>query len=276
MGGGIIRPRVGSNKHAADEPAYFRRPGGRDTIRLMRVLVISDIHANLTALEAVLLEAGPVDAVWCLGDLVGYGPDPNEVIERIRGLPGLLCLIGNHDQAAMGIIPLSRFNHDAGAAAAWTTHHLTPENMSYLRALPSKITFEDFTLAHGSPRQPVWEYILDLQTAESNFDAFTTDYCLIGHSHLPLIFLRAAEDGRVRLASVAWGETMPLQARMILNPGSVGQPRDMDPRAAFAVLDLAQATWQPRRADYDVAQVQERMLRAGLPERQAMRLLAGW
>ena len=242
----------------------------------MRVLVLSDIHANLTALEAVLKDAGEVNAVWCLGDLVGYGPDPNEVIERVRSLPGLLCLIGNHDQAAMGIIPLSRFNHDAGAAAAWTTHQLTTDNMTYLRSLPSKITFEDFTLAHGSPRQPVWEYILDLQTADTNFEAFTTDYCLIGHSHLPLIFLREEKDGHAHLASVAWGERMPLRPRMILNPGSVGQPRDMDPRAAYAVLDLKEETWEPRRADYDVTQVQERMLRAGLPERQAMRLLAGW
>ena len=242
----------------------------------MRVLVLSDIHANLTALEAVLSDSGDVEAVWCLGDLVGYGPDPNEVIERVRGIPGLLCLIGNHDQAAMGIIPLSRFNHDAGAAAAWTTHTLKPENLAYLRSLPSKITFEDFTLAHGSPRQPVWEYVLDLQTADVNFEAFTTDYCLIGHSHLPLIFLREEANGKAHLASVAWGEQMPLRPRMILNPGSVGQPRDMDPRAAYALLDLKDETWQPRRVEYDVAQVQERMLRAGLPERQAMRLLAGW
>jgi predicted phosphodiesterase len=251
-------------------------PGHRDTIPPVRILVLSDIHANLTSLDAVLSDAGEVDAVWCLGDLVGYGPDPNEVIERVRGLPGLLCLIGNHDQAAMGIIPLSRFNHDAGAAAAWTMEALGPENLGYLRSLPSKITFEDFTLAHGSPRQPVWEYILDLQTAEVNFDSFTTDYCLIGHSHLPVIFQRQEADGRAKLAAVAWGEKMDLRPRMILNPGSVGQPRDMDPRAAYAMLDLAGKTWEPRRVDYDISQVQERMLRAGLPERQAIRLLAGW
>jgi diadenosine tetraphosphatase ApaH/serine/threonine PP2A family protein phosphatase len=148
--------------------------------------------------------------------------------------------------------------------------------MAYLRSLPSKITFEDFTLAHGSPRQPVWEYILDLQTADVNFESFTTDYCLIGHSHLPLIFHRLDANGRARLAAVAWGEKMSLAPRMILNPGSVGQPRDMDPRAAYAMLDLAAGTWEPHRIDYDVAQVQERMLRAGLPERQAIRLLAGW
>jgi hypothetical protein len=114
-----------------------------------------------------------------------------------------MCLIGNHDQAALGIIPLARFNSDAGAAAAWTTEHLSPENTAYLRSLPSRITFEDFTLAHGSPRQPVWEYILDLQTADGNFDSFSTNYCLIGHSHLPLIFHRATGDTQAAMVEIS-------------------------------------------------------------------------
>ena len=242
----------------------------------MRVLVISDIHANLAALEAVLAHAGSFDAAWCLGDLVGYGPDPNEVIRRVQTLPGLMCLIGNHDQAALGIIPLSRFNSDAGAAAAWTMERLLPENAVYLRSLPSRITFEDFTLAHGSPRQPVWEYILDLQTADGNFDSFSTNYCLIGHSHLPLIFHRLKGDTQAGPVEVSWDTAMELVPRMILNPGSVGQPRDMDPRAAYAVLDVRAGTWQARRVEYDAAGVKDRMLEAGLPERQALRLLAGW
>jgi predicted phosphodiesterase len=242
----------------------------------MRVLVISDIHANLAALEAVLADAGPFDAVWCLGDLVGYGPEPNEVIERVRRLPGLMCLIGNHDQAALGIIPLERFNSDAGAAAAWTMDHLLPENSAYLRSLPSRITFEDFTLAHGSPRQPVWEYILDLQTADSNFDSFSTNYCLIGHSHLPLIFHRLKGDSQAGLLEIMWDSPMELVPRMILNPGSVGQPRDMDPRAAYALLDIRAGTWRARRTEYDTGRVKDRMLEVGLPERQALRLLAGW
>jgi predicted phosphodiesterase len=242
----------------------------------MRILVISDIHANLTALEAVLADAEPFDAVWCLGDMVGYGPDPNECIALVRMQPRLLCLIGNHDQAALGMIPLSRFNNEASLAAEWTQAQLTYENRLYLETLPSKITMAPFTLAHGSPRQPVWEYILDRHTAESNFESFTTDYCLVGHSHLPLIFQRSDGKGLTLPQPVTWGESMPLVARMILNPGSVGQPRDMDPRSAYALLDDEALTWEARRAAYDIAQVQQRMYRAGLPERQALRLMEGW
>ncbi|HSR48592.1 MAG TPA: metallophosphoesterase family protein [Anaerolineales bacterium] len=242
----------------------------------MRILVLSDIHANLEALETVLADAGSVDSVWCLGDLVGYGPNPNEVIDRVRDLPGLLSLIGNHDQAALGIIPLSRFNQDAGAAAAWTMEQLRSDNAAYLRSLPSRITFEDFTLAHGSPRQPVWEYILDLQSATGNFDSFTTNYCLIGHSHLPLVFHRAQSNGTATSVGVSWDAPLALEPRMILNPGSVGQPRDMDPRAAYAILDTQALTWSPRRVAYDAEKTREKMLNAGLPERQASRLLAGW
>jgi predicted phosphodiesterase len=242
----------------------------------VRVLVLSDIHANLTALEAVLQDAGAFDAVWCLGDLVGYGPDPNECIERVRALPNLLCLIGNHDQAALGEIPLSRFNSDARTAAAWTQEVLREDSIAYLRALPSKVVFESFTLAHGSPRQPVWEYILDHHAADHNFGAFSTDYCLIGHSHLPLAFARSADEAYARPLAIRFGEVRGLEPRMILNPGSIGQPRDMDPRAAYAMLDTDALTWEARRAAYDVTSVQLRILQAGLPERQALRLIAGW
>lgn len=246
----------------------------------MRVLVISDVHANLTALNAVLEDAGErspsYEAVWCLGDLVGYGPDPNECVEVVRSLPNLVSLIGNHDQAALGITPLTRFNHDARAAAAWTQDVLNPESIEFLEVLPTETRVDSFTLAHGSPRQPVWEYILDPRTADANFDEFETDYCLVGHSHLPLIFQRATADSFALSRSVPWNQVSSLTPRMILNPGSVGQPRDMDPRAAYAVLDLEAKSWEPRRAAYDISEVQLRMLKAGLPERQALRLVAGW
>jgi diadenosine tetraphosphatase ApaH/serine/threonine PP2A family protein phosphatase len=242
----------------------------------MRVLVISDVHANILALESVLADAGAFEAVWCLGDLVGYGPDPNDCIDRVRTLPEPLCLIGNHDQAALGNIPLSRFTRDARETASWTAQILTSDNQTFLRSLPSKITFGAFTLTHGSPRQPVWEYILDQHAAEHNFKAFDTNYCLVGHSHLPLMFQRDPQASYASPVALRWGEANLLSPRMIVNPGSVGQPRDMDPRAAYAILDTDAMTWEPRRIGYDIAQVQLRILRAGLPERQALRLVAGW
>lgn len=244
----------------------------------MQVLIISDIHANFTALEAVLEAAEPsgYEAVWCLGDLIGYGPDPNDCVERVRELPQLVCLIGNHDQAALGKIPLERFNEDARAAAAWTRERLEEGNEAYLLSLPSRVSFDEFTLAHGSPRQPVWEYILDPQTAEMNFQSFETPYCLVGHSHLPLAFRLVPENSRAELVSIPWDRRLELEPRMILNPGSVGQPRDMDPRAAYALLDTEACTWEAIRVEYDVEQVQKRMMEGGLPERQALRLMSGW
>jgi diadenosine tetraphosphatase ApaH/serine/threonine PP2A family protein phosphatase len=249
----------------------------------MRVLVLSDIHANLTALDAVLEDARArvaadegFDSVWCLGDLVGYGPDPNACIQRVQELSNLVCLIGNHDQAALGQIPLSRFNRDARQVAEWTRHELSPENREYLASLPNHTVIEDFTLAHGSPRQPVWEYILDNYTADVNFDMLPTPYCLVGHSHLPLVFERDGDGPCLLHLLMTWEHPLALRPKMILNPGSVGQPRDMDPRAAYAILDTDAGQWQLHRVAYDVAGVQARILQAGLPERQATRLLAGW
>jgi len=242
----------------------------------MPILVISDVHANITALEAVLADAPSHDAVWCLGDLVGYGPDPNECIDLVRSLPELLCLIGNHDHAAIDMLPLSRFNRDAGAVVAWTQEVLTSENKDFLRSLPINTTYEQFTLVHGSPSQPVWEYILDPHIADRNFDVFKTDFCLVGHSHLPLIFQRSNNLDFPKLISVQWEQEMRLTPRMILNPGSVGQPRDKDPRSSYALLDLDNCTWKMKRCTYDISQVQLRILQADLPERQALRLMAGW
>jgi len=249
----------------------------------MLVLVFSDVHANLSALDAVLEDAprrtpdgAGIDAYWYLGDLVGYGPDPNECVQRIRSMPNLVGLIGNHDQAALGMLPLSRFNREARLAAEWTRTALHPENRAFLTALPSQVVVEDFTLAHGSPRQPIWEYILDYHTADLNFDAFATDYCLVGHSHIPLQFHRNSVDTFPEAMPVNWDEPKQLEPRMILNPGSVGQPRDMDPRAAYALLDTERLTWVACRVAYDIEAVQRRILGAGLPQRHAERLAIGW
>ncbi len=242
----------------------------------MRVLVLSDIHANSIALEAVLAHAPSYDAAWCLGDLVGYGPSPNECVDRIRQLPDLVCLTGNHDHAAMGRIPLSRFNTEASSVVIWTSENLNEDTVAFLENLPSSTIMGDFTLAHGSPRQPVWEYVMDPRIANLNFEKFDTNYCLVGHSHFPLVF-HQSEDGNPSNPLTVQGEkTIKLKPRMMLNPGSVGQPRDMDPRASYAILDTEKLTWEIRRAAYDIEKVQELILEAGLPARQALRLKEGW
>lgn len=242
----------------------------------MRILVISDIHANLTALEAVLLAAGKVDAVWCLGDLVGYGPDPNQCVQRVRELPNLVCLIGNHDAAVAKKIDIATFNYEARAAVVWTQNVLNQSNLDFLLGLSDHIRIDSVTLAHGSPRQPVWEYLLDTRTATQNFKHFDTPYCFVGHSHIPVIF--QMQDGK-RNADLLIPEVDSCQSmypRAIYNPGSVGQPRDRDPRAAYAIFDNDAQTWSYHRVSYDIPSVQARMQIVNLPRRHIQRLSFGW
>ena len=243
----------------------------------MRILIISDIHANLVALEAVLADAGPFDAAWCLGDLVGYGPNPNECVARVRALPGLICLLGNHDQAVRGDIDLRVFNGDARAAITWTQAAITPTSLEYLRSLSPETVWRDFTLVHASPRQPVWEYILDTDIAYHNFPYLTTPYCLVGHTHQPVIFHQLEPEGDVLLEEPDYQGPRPLARQsLIINPGSVGQPRDNNPNAAYALLDLEDEIWHYRRVPYDIALTQASLRTAGLPERLAARLSYGW
>ena len=242
----------------------------------MRTLVISDIHANLTALEAVLEAAGEVDSVWCLGDLVGYGPDPNECVARIRALPHVLCIIGNHDAAALMQIDADTFNPEARSALIWTRKMLDESSREYLSSLPEKIEVDRVTLTHGSPRHPVWEYLLDTRTATLNFEYFSTPLCLVGHTHLPVIYTLLDEKSIARLSIPEANSLITLPERAIVNPGSVGQPRDRDARAAFAIYDDAKNVWDYRRVSYNISAVQSRMEKAGLPERHIQRLAAGW
>jgi predicted phosphodiesterase len=242
----------------------------------MRILIISDIHANQTALETVLADAGQFDAAWCLGDLVGYGPDPNECIDRITQLPNLQCIIGNHDAAAVGSIEVDAFNPEARRAVLWTQERLTPANKEYLKNLPERLTIEFITLVHGSPYRPVWEYLLDTRTATISFEYFDTPYCFVGHTHLPAIYHLPDDRLTAHLLMPENFSQMTLAPRSILNPGSVGQPRDRDPRAAYAILDLTDYTCEWRRVAYDIPSVQERMRRENLPERHITRLSAGW
>ena len=242
----------------------------------MRVLVISDIHANLTALEAVLADAnGHYDRVWFLGDLVGYGPDPDETVTRLRELDAV-ALSGNHDWAVLGKLDLYDFNEDARRSVEWTRTQLSEDNRTYLQSLPPQAVEGPFSMAHASPRHPVWEYILDLETAFENFAYFDTPVCLVGHSHMPLLFRIDETEGEISGYVTSPGDKIDLSfGRFILNPGSVGQPRDGDPRAAYALLDTEALTWEYRRVAYDTAETQRRLRAAGLPQRLITRLEQG-
>jgi diadenosine tetraphosphatase ApaH/serine/threonine PP2A family protein phosphatase len=242
----------------------------------MKILIITDVHANRTALEAVFEDANTVDAVWCLGDIVGYGPDPNECIEIVRELPGLKCVLGNHDAAVLKKIDDNAFNQDARHVIDWTARSLTPSSIKFLDSLPEKVVAEDITLVHGSPRQPVWEYLLDTRTATINFSHFDTPYCFVGHTHLPVVYYMDEDTRFARLTIPEHNTQMALAPRTIINPGSVGQPRDRDPRAAFAIYDPEQNLWEFHRVEYDIEDVQARMRLANLPERHILRLSSGW
>jgi diadenosine tetraphosphatase ApaH/serine/threonine PP2A family protein phosphatase len=245
----------------------------------MRYLIVSDIHANIEALDAVLEAAPPDtwDALIVLGDLVGYGAEPNAVVDRVRALAPLAAIRGNHDKAACGLDDGSNFNHIARYAAAWTGETLTPDNREYLRALPSgPVPVDDrVEICHGSPFDED-HYIFDAQDAQRALESAQRNVCLFGHTHLPVVF---AADGR-RFRAVVPDEddvTVSLEdgVRYLVNVGSVGQPRDGDPRAAFAIYDSEGPTITLRRVPYPVQIAQRKISRAGLPQSLANRLAIG-
>jgi diadenosine tetraphosphatase ApaH/serine/threonine PP2A family protein phosphatase len=241
----------------------------------MRFTILADIHSNLAAFEAVLKDLevrGGFDKVWCLGDMVGYGPQPNECIARLRQFDHV-CIAGNHDWAAINKIDTFEFNPVAAIAAQWTSHELTAESRDYLTALPLILNVDGFTLAHGSPREPIWEYLLSLSTAQENFAYFETAYCLVGHSHVPLIF--ELDGKQVMFRELGETEVMLSTNRMIINPGSVGQPRDGDPRASYAIYDSNTKTFGHYRVEYDVVAAQKKMAEFDLPRPLIERLKYG-
>jgi len=240
----------------------------------VRVGVISDVHGNLDALEAVLAALGSVDALWCLGDVVGYGAAPNECVARLRALDAV-CIVGNHDLAALGEVSLDTFNGEAAAAARWTASALAPESRAWLAARGPSTTVESALLAHGSPYDPVWEYVTNGRTAARCLTCFDGPLCLIGHTHVPSSFVQRP-DGQLQAEYRVEGDVLELgEARALANPGSVGQPRDEDPRAAYLVFDSERATLTWHRTPYPVAAAQEKIIAAGLPPRLARRLAAG-
>jgi diadenosine tetraphosphatase ApaH/serine/threonine PP2A family protein phosphatase len=244
----------------------------------MRCLVLSDIHSNLEAFNAVLDAAGPVDEVWCLGDVVGYGPDPNACVDLLKSLPHQ-CIAGNHDWATLGRLDLEDFNSDAREANLWNREQLTAENLAYLGDLPQTIKMEPFTLVHGSPRYPIWEYVINISTAEANSDHFDTLYCFVGHTHTPIIYPlgELGEEQRSEAVPLSSGVAVSLgPERLIINPGSVGQPRDGNPAASYAVVDLETLSIEHHRVPYPLEETRAKMVEHNLPIRLAVRLGYGW
>jgi predicted phosphodiesterase len=241
----------------------------------MRIAVISDIHANLHALEAVLadVDAAEVDELWCLGDLVGYGPRPNECIEAVRARADV-CLAGNHDLAVIGEADLELFVGEAEAAARWTREVLDEDAAAYLASLEPAVSRDRIALAHGSPADPVWEYILSQGSAVEAFAATEEPLILVGHSHVALEI--CLDDFELRGGLAVAGHEVDLRSgRYILNPGSVGQPRDGDPRAGWLVIDSGSRRATFRRTDYPIEVTQAEMRERGLPEGLSERLAQG-
>jgi diadenosine tetraphosphatase ApaH/serine/threonine PP2A family protein phosphatase len=239
----------------------------------MRIAVLSDIHANLPALDAVLAHTGAVDGIWHLGDVVGYGPDPDRVVARLQEV-GAVGVRGNHDAAAIGGPEIDWFNPDARRAMEWTRSVIGRPAVEWLSALPERRRQEGCELVHGSPREPLWEYVTSPAIARDSLDVLTEPLGLHGHTHVPVAFI---EDGRrVDRHAPARGSALELGGRRALvNPGSVGQPRDGDPTASYLILDpgTRAVTWH--RVAYDIEAVQAAMRAAGLPGFLVSRLSIG-
>jgi diadenosine tetraphosphatase ApaH/serine/threonine PP2A family protein phosphatase len=239
----------------------------------MRIAVLSDIHANLPALDAVLAAAGEVDAIWHLGDVVGYGPDPDGVVARLREV-GAVGVRGNHDAAAIGGSEIEWFNPEARRAMEWTRGAISDTTIAWLSALPERSAMDGCELVHGSPREPLWEYVTSVPVARANLAALQQRIGLHGHTHMPIAFVD--EDGRVDVVAPTAGSELELgERRALVNPGSVGQPRDGDPNASFLILDPGAGRVAWHRVAYDIEAVQVAMRAAGLPASLGARLSVG-
>ena len=254
----------------------------------MRIAIVSDVHANLAALDAVLGHAegqGATDGLWCLGDSVGYGPQPRECIARLREL-GALAVAGNHDRAATGLMSTDDFNPLAAEAALWTRGQLAAEDAAYLDSLPEVAyapagavdSGAEFTLVHGSLRWPLWEYIHSNEAAAAHLRLQSTPFSLFGHTHVPALMVEGgAHPEGCDLRLLSDGEVVALDrgTKAAFNPGGAGQPRDGDPRTAYAVYDDAAATITAHRLEYDIAATQRLMEDASLPRPLVARLSLG-
>ncbi len=246
----------------------------------MKVAAISDIHANLPALEAVLaaIDAAGAEEIWCLGDVVGYGAEPDQCADLVRERCAL-SLVGNHDLAVLGELDISSFSEAAAAAVAWTRKNVSAPTLDLLRGLEPVGGREGIALFHASPRDPVWEYVLSAEQADACLDVQPERVALIGHSHVSLFFVRPAKlrpGDEVRGAQAGDDTLLDLgEDCWLVNPGSVGQPRDGDPRAAWLELDTEARTARFHRVRYDVERAAAAISAAGLPQRLADRLQVG-
>ncbi|MFH2201512.1 MAG: metallophosphoesterase family protein [Elusimicrobiota bacterium] len=238
--------------------------------------VLSDIHSNYAALDAVLkaLEQRGARSFICCGDVVGYGPEPNEVVERMAELPSLRCVRGNHDLAVLGRMDISWFNAPAKAAVMYAREVLKKENLAWLKELPPVVEDENFTVVHGSPRNTAEEYLVTVQQFHDNCAYFKTSPCFVGHSHLPVCFLMREPVSYVEAGTLGENQELrtPEGTRSVINPGSVGQPRDQDNRSACGVYDDQRRTFTLYRVPYDIASTQQKIIKAGIPEFLAARL----
>lgn len=240
----------------------------------MRYGIISDIHSNLEALKRVLdqLKDESIDRYICLGDIVGYAANPNECADMVREVTDLV-IAGNHDYAAIGLTDISFFNPVAAQAAIWTGKALSPDNTNYLKNLRLSFALEDLLFVHSSPSNPeLWHYILSLNDAKQEFSLFRERICFLGHTHYPVTFTeRSGKYGVIEDPSFRIQEDY----RYIVNVGSVGQPRDLDPRASYAIYDPDQRVVEIKRLPYEIEVTQDRIRKAGLPEFLAQRLELG-
>ena len=255
---------------------------------MLNALLLSDIHANLEALRAVVTDSerrfDEFDSIYVLGDFIGYGAMPNEVIEELTRFSNCHFVKGNHEAAALGEIPIHYFNPMAAQAATWTSTHLTSENSEMIRKFPLTVAVGDLTLCHGSPREPLWEYLRSARDFTANLKHFETPGCAFGHTHVPCFVGISGDTVDIEYASDGATHNTSGFRRWFVNPGSVGQPRDGDPRASYAVIreitpamDTYPATYEVefRRVAYDIESAQQRILDRGLPPELAFRLSVG-
>jgi len=284
-----IRGHYAAALDAPSRPAY----DGRE----MRIAIIADVHANLVALEAVLRHAeaqGATDELWCLGDIVGYGPQPRECASRLREA-GATTVAGNHDRAATGMMDTEEFNPDAAMAALWTQAQLPKDDAAFLDALP-EVTYvspgqrpqpasggagasgAEFTLVHGTLRSPIWEYLHSHEAALAHLERQETPFSLVGHTHVPMLVVQGQEYPQgCEMSYLEDGARFRItrERKLVINPGGVGQPRDGDPRAAYAVYDTDSETVTLHRLEYDIAATQKLMEEEGLPRWLVQRLAVG-